>query len=147
MGLHGPFPPAGQIFPLSAAAQAIVAGQPRKGSRVFPALRGGRLAHSAGKRQIDKLAPGLDHWTIHDLRRTARTLLSRAGVRPDIAARVLGHVSGGDVDTRVYDRYAYLDEKRDAVEKLAAQTDRILPPDATVGWSPTSIARPDKAVL
>ena len=51
---------------------------------------------------------------------------------PDIPARVLGHVSGGDVDTRVYDRYAYLDEKRDAVEKLAARIDRILNPDATV---------------
>ena len=30
-------------------------------------------------------------WTLHDLRRTARSLMSRAGVRPEIAERVLGH--------------------------------------------------------
>jgi hypothetical protein len=59
-------------------------------------------------------------------------VLSRAGVRPDIAARVLGHVARGDLDSRVYDRHAYLDEKRDAVEKLAALIERILNPDATV---------------
>ena len=33
----------------------------------------------------------IPHWTIHDLRRTARSLMSRAGVRPDIAERTLGH--------------------------------------------------------
>jgi integrase len=32
---------------------------------------------------------------IHDLRRTARSLLSRTGVRPDIAERVLGHAIAG----------------------------------------------------
>ena len=56
-------------------------------------------------------------WRIHDLRRTARTLMVRAGVRPDIAERVLGHAIQGIA--RVYDRYSYLDEKGDALERLA----------------------------
>jgi integrase len=31
----------------------------------------------------------LPNWTLHDLRRTAKTLMVRAGVRPDISERVL----------------------------------------------------------
>jgi integrase len=56
-------------------------------------------------------------WVLHDLRRTARTLMSRAGVLADIAERVLGHVIPGV--RGVYDRWAYLEEKRDALERLA----------------------------
>ena len=63
-------------------------------------------------------------WTLHDLRRTAKTLMARAGVRPDISERVLGHVIGGVEG--VYDRYEYLAEKRDALTKLATMVDGIL---------------------
>jgi len=66
------------------------------------------------------------NWTLHDLRRTAKTLMARAGVRPDISERVLGHVISGVEGT--YDRHSYADEKRDALEKLAAMIDRILNP-------------------
>jgi hypothetical protein len=70
-------------------------------------------------------------WGVHDLRRTARTLMSRAGVLPDHAERVLGHLIGG-IRGR-YDKYAYLDEKKDALEKLAGMIEKILrPSDATV---------------
>jgi hypothetical protein len=53
----------------------------------------------------------------------------RAGVRPDISERVLGHVISGVEGT--YDRHSYADEKRDALEKLAAMIERILNPLAT----------------
>jgi integrase len=66
------------------------------------------------------------NWTLHDLRRTAKTLMARAGVRPDISERVLGHVIAGVEGT--YDRHSYSDEKRDALEKLAAIVERILNP-------------------
>ena len=68
----------------------------------------------------------LPNWTLHDLRRTAKTLMTRAGVRPDISERVLGHVIAGVEGT--YDRHSYADEKRDALEKLAAMIERILNP-------------------
>ena len=68
----------------------------------------------------------LPNWTLHDLRRTAKTLMVRAGVRPDISERVLGHVIAGVEGT--YDRHSYVDEKRDALEKLAAMIERILKP-------------------
>ena len=60
-------------------------------------------------------------WTLHDLRRTARTLMNRAGVAEDHAERALGHVIGGVRGT--YDRYEYLDEKRAAFEALAGLVD------------------------
>ena len=68
----------------------------------------------------------IPNWTLHDLRRTAKTLMVRAGVRPDISERVLGHVIAGVEGT--YDRHSYADEKRDALEKLAEMVERILNP-------------------
>ena len=50
--------------------------------------------------------------------------MSRAKVPADHAERVLGHVIGGVRET--YDRYEYLDEKRDALETLARQIDWIV---------------------
>ena len=61
-----------------------------------------------------------------DVRRTAKTLMGRAGVRPDISERVLAHAIPGVEG--VYDRYEYLDEKRDALKRLAALIDRIVHP-------------------
>jgi integrase len=49
--------------------------------------------------------PNMRPWVIHDLRRSARSLMSRAGVRPDVAERVLGHVIAGVAG--VYDRHRY----------------------------------------
>jgi hypothetical protein len=43
--------------------------------------------------------------------------MSRAGVRPDIAERVLGHAIVGV--RGIYDRHAFLEEKRQALELLA----------------------------
>lgn len=68
--------------------------------------------------------PVIERWVLHDLRRTARTLMTRAGVRPDIAERVLGHVISGVEGT--YDRHDYTDEKRAALAALADQVDQIL---------------------
>jgi integrase len=68
----------------------------------------------------------LPNWTLHDLRRSAKSLMARAGVRPDISERVLGHVIGGVEGT--YDRHSYVKEKRDALEKLAVMIERILDP-------------------
>ena len=43
----------------------------------------------------------IPNWTLHDLRRTAKTLMVRAGVRPDISERVLGHVIAGVEGTMI----------------------------------------------
>jgi integrase len=81
------------------------------------------------KRAIDE-ASGVRGWVIHDLRRTARSLMSRAGVNADIAERCLGHVIGGA--RGIYDRHEYFEEKKRAFEALAGQIERIVNPQANV---------------
>jgi len=67
---------------------------------------------------------------LHDLRRTARSLMSRAGVNSDIAERCLGHVIPGV--RGVYDRHSYRAEMAHAYEALAAQLNRIIDPQPNI---------------
>jgi integrase len=69
-------------------------------------------------RKNDPKSKPLSNWTLHDLRRTTRSLMSRAGVSADIAERCLAHVIPGV--RGVYDRHDYLEEKRKAFEALAS---------------------------
>ena len=131
--------------PLSKAALAIVEAQPKiedceyvfasRAKTPFSgfakskaALDDAVLATTKKQAQNGAKAEPLPNWTLHDLRRTAKTLMARAGVRPDISERVLGHVIAGVEGT--YDRHSYADEKRDALEKLAAMVERIVNPPA-----------------
>jgi integrase len=56
----------------------------------------------------------------HDLRRTAGTLMAKAGVSKEIRGRVLNHVTGAKTlkSTDVYNVHDYHQEKRDALSKL-----------------------------
>jgi integrase len=117
------------VVPLSSAARLIIEVQLRiDGCEYVFAGRTGKTPFSGfskAKAALDKRT-GVVGWTLHDLRRTAKTLMVRAGVRPDISERVLGHVISGVEG--VYDRHSYLEEKREALEKLAAMVERILDP-------------------
>ena len=63
-------------------------------------------------------------WRIHDLRRTFRTGLARFGIRPEVASKVVNHqIEGMDA---IYDRYAYLPERRDALERWGAYVERLV---------------------
>ena len=106
---------------LPPAAMEIINRQPRLNGFVFAGRGGG---HFKSWKQRDKIER--DGWTVHDLRRTARSLMSRAGVRPDIAERVLGHAIKGVEG--VYDRHEYRDEKADALGQLASLIESILAP-------------------
>jgi integrase len=97
---------------------------------VFPAARGvGPFASfSEWKAKLDEKLPAeMPRWTIHDLRRTARSLLSRV-VTPDTAERVLGHTVAGV--RGIYDHHDYAPEIADALQKLALVIDRIVNPPA-----------------
>lgn len=78
---------------------------------------------SDGKEDLHAKVP-IEPWVIHDLRRTARSLMARAGVQSEIAERTLGHVIGGVEG--VYDRYGYEKEKGEALAALASLIERIL---------------------
>jgi integrase len=132
------------FVPLSQAARAIIKTQAKLDDcdYVFPSraktpyTRSGKSKAKLNKAVLARLntkaikgstnIEGIPNWTLHDLRRTAKTLMARAGVRPDISERVLGHVIAGVEGT--YDRHSYVDEKRNALEKLADMVDRILNP-------------------
>jgi integrase len=81
------------------------------------------------KADFDKLC-GVTGWRIHDLRRTARSLMSRAGVQTEIAERVLGHAQGELIET--YDQHDYLDEMADALRRLAEKIEQIVDPQSNV---------------
>lgn len=106
----------------------IINGQPKYASNpfVFAASRGNGPMNgfSRAKLKFDK-ACGVHDWTLHDLRRCARSLMSRCGIRPDIAERTLGHVVGGTIG-QVYDRHEYDSEKADALKRLATLIDMIV---------------------
>lgn len=100
------------LVPLSPAALALCGD--RKG---FAFSLGGERAFGnlqKPKRTLDKVS-GVSGWTLHDIRRTVRTGLSRLGIRPDIAERVIGHSVGGRLG-ETYDLYSYRDEKLKALE-------------------------------
>jgi integrase len=118
------------MLSLPPVALDIIHAQPRLGENPY-ILAGRGNGHingfSKAKRLFDaKLPEGMPQWQLHDLRRTARSLMSRAGVRPDIAERVLGHEQEGVEG--VYDRFQYRDEKADALRKLAAVIRDIVHP-------------------
>ena len=70
------------------------------------------------------------HWVIHDLRRTAKSSMMRAGVSREISERVLGHAIAGAEG--IYDQYQYYDEKAEALRKLGALISRIFLADPDV---------------
>jgi integrase len=116
------------VIPLSELALSVL--PERNGEFVFS--KNGREAiggYGRHKQAIDE-ASGVSEWVVHDLRRTARSLLSRAGVASDHAERCLGHVIGGV--RGVYDRHEYFEEKARAFEALAGQVQRIIDPKSNV---------------
>jgi len=120
------------VYPLSAAAWAIVEGLPHwnSGDCVFSTTGGERPISGFSKakeRLDDKIAerdaeakakglevPPMERWTVHDIRRSVATHMARIGVAQEHIERVLGHVVAGVAGT--YNRYSYLDEKRAALE-------------------------------
>jgi integrase len=133
--------------PLARPFADLLASIPRSGDYVFKTGRTGdkplnsftlakqrldvaisNLAQEATKsrRNVSDEVPGLAHWTLHDLRRTVRTRLSKLGVQPEIAERVIGHVPTGI--RAVYDLHQFREEKRQALAQWVNELASILNP-------------------
>ena len=117
------------IRPLSKAAQDLLAAQPRIDDCPYIFTYGRRplAAFSQCKDELDE-ASGVTGWTLHDCRRTARTLMSRAGVISDHAEQCLGHLLYGVRKT--YNRDDFKPQKKAAFDALAGLLDRIVNPPA-----------------
>jgi integrase len=115
--------------PLSRKAVAILKAVPRRHDELVfvaddkPVPVSG---FSKRKRRFDAVCM-IPPWSLHDLRRTVATGMGRLGVDPHIVRRILNH-SPRDIDgiTAVYNRFAYLDQKRAALDRWAAHVGSIV---------------------
>jgi integrase len=130
------------VIPLSDAATSILARAPRIGKRdgfVFTTtgetpVSGWSKAKTKldaaileATRERDDKAQPICGWRLHDLRRTVATGLAGLGVALPVVEKILNHVSGsfGGV-AGVYQRFACVDEKREALDKWAARVAAIV---------------------
>jgi integrase len=119
------------LVPLSSAAVGILRAQPRLSDLVFPGRRteGARpvSGFSKAKARLDR-ASGVTGWVLHDLRRTAATALAQLRVPPHVVEKVLNHAAAGVAGPmgKIYQRYDYLAERREALELWAETLARIV---------------------
>ncbi|MFB9160182.1 tyrosine-type recombinase/integrase [Chromobacterium violaceum] len=89
--------------------------------RMVPHIHEGTIGTALGK--VKPRMPELAAFTIHDLRRTARTHLAELGVDPVVAERCLNHKIKGVEG--IYNRHDYFNERRDALSKWAGLLDAL----------------------
>lgn len=83
------------------------------------------FGHEPGKKkQPPNLMGDMPHFTVHDLRRTCRTLLAQQGTPGYVAERCLNHKLKGVEG--IYDKYDYFEERKVALEKLALTVQNII---------------------
>jgi integrase len=108
--------------PLNSLAMRIIADLPRIGdsgfvfptTQISPNAKGHVTGFWGSKVRSDTLS-GVTGWRIHDLRRTCATGMAELGIPTSTIGQVLGHTDRG-VTARVYNQYAYGNEKRVALE-------------------------------
>jgi integrase len=88
----------------------------------FPARRAGIRFEHVSPDTLNAALHGLEHgleaFTVHDLRRTSRSLMADIGVEFDVAEKILGHKLPGTA--AIYDRGNSLERQRIALERLSA---------------------------
>jgi integrase len=87
---------------------------------------------SSAKRKVDAAMAeiagrAIPAWHIHDLRRTITHGLAAMGIAPHIADKILAHSSGAISGVAaVYNKFAYLDERRDALAAWGRKVETII---------------------
>jgi integrase len=110
---------------------------PHKSPYVFPSPTNGPdvpILASAVTRAMGRLVDELElpKASPHDLRRTVGTELARLKIDPQVRKLILNHAPRSrDVTEAVYNRYAYDDEKRDALTKWEQRLCAIVGPEPT----------------
>jgi len=93
---------------------------------VFPGRSGNgpvRIETVTKSLRHNEQAFGLDHFTPHDLRRTAASQMASTGVSRLVISKLLNHVEGGV--TAIYDRHSYDQEKRKALNAWGRRLESI----------------------
>nr|WP_237487406.1 site-specific integrase [Parapontixanthobacter aurantiacus] len=124
----------GNVVPLTSQMKALLQKTQNIGPIVFSVSGSNRLGNLARlKRRLDAKIDELtreegtlpiEHWTLHDLRRTVATALQRLGVSPDMIEVIQGRTLKLGAGQR-YQRYDYLPEKQTAMAKWDAYLAQI----------------------
>ena len=113
------------VVPLAPLARKMVG----TGSEGFVFTTTGRSPVSGWskiKRRLDA-AMKIPPWRLHDLRRTAATGMAEIGVAPHIVEAALNHISGAKAGVAgTYNRAAYAEEKRAALERWATHVQGLV---------------------
>ena len=116
------------VVPLSPEVMVVIEALPRfEGPYVFSTTDGRRpvSGFSTFKRRADTLSD-VNGWRLHDLRRTCRTGLAALNVPEIVSEKLLNHQQDKLVQT--YNRHAYLEEKRDALNRWSRHVMGIITP-------------------
>ncbi len=93
---------------------------------LFPSAHGNKtIRHDAVSKAVrrDESALNVEHFTPHDLRRTAASQMASAGISRLVISKILNHVDSSV--TAVYDRHSYDKDKRKALNAWARQLESI----------------------
>jgi integrase len=119
-------------FPYGDKVAEVLAGVPRLNSTdlLFPSRVSDERPFSGWgkyKEELDGLSEGVDHYTLHDLRRTYRTIHGQIGTSAHIGERLINHVAAVTTEVeRIYDRHKYIAEMRAAVANYEAHLSTVL---------------------
>lgn len=119
------------IVPLPVQAVAILRSLHRFLDSDFVFTTTGRTAISGFGRLKDRIETAMPEntqdWRFHDFRRTASTGMAKIGVMPHVIDAVTNHKSGVVSGVgATYNRYTYLNEKREALGQWANELTRIV---------------------
>lgn len=102
--------------PLTELAQSQLPARQEGREFVFGKQDTGFQGWSRSKERLDAALGEREPWGLHDLRRTLSTRLNEAGVDPHVVEALLGHAGAKSGVAGVYNRAAYRQQKRDAME-------------------------------
>jgi integrase len=115
-------PQVGDALVFTTTGETPLSGFSKSKRRLDAAMLGAKRAATGAHK--DDAIPG---WTLHDLRRTAATGMARLNIPPHVVDKVLNHVSGTIRGVAaVYNRFAYLDERRAALEAWGRYVEKLV---------------------
>jgi integrase len=116
-------------IPLPDQAIDILKALPERGSPFALTVNGRNPIRGTPliKRRIDRLAPPMPPWVLHDIRRTVASGMARLGINLPVIEKLLNQVSGSFAGiVGVYQRHSFADEKRTAMAAWARHVEQLV---------------------
>jgi integrase len=124
------------LLPLTTTMDRVLKAIPRVSSMVFPHARDAEtpMPYRSVTQAIERLRTrhGMEPFTPRDLRRTCTTHWARIEIQPSVRFQLQNRALG-DVESKHYNLYDGLPEKRAALEKWERELERIVEVIPTVG--------------